>query len=63
MARRIRCKDLLGLLLLTLAALLIHGYHLGVEDQAIYLPAIKHHLNPSLYPFDVLPGPDPPHVV
>ncbi len=40
------------LLLLTLGALLIHGYHLGIEDQAIYLPAIKLHLNHNLYPHD-----------
>lgn len=42
-----------GLLaLLTLAAVLLHGYHLGVQDQAIYLPAIKKNLNPALYPHD-----------
>jgi hypothetical protein len=40
------------LLLLTLAAVLIHGYHVGIEDQGIYLPAIKQHLQPSLYPYD-----------
>jgi hypothetical protein len=33
-------------------ALAVHGYHLGVEDSAIYLPAIKQHLNPALYPFN-----------
>src|SRR5438874_2975255 len=41
-----------GLLLLTAAAVLIHGYHLGVEDQTIYLPAIKEILDPALYPRD-----------
>ncbi len=40
------------LLLLTLAALLIHGYHVGIEDQGIYLPAVKQHLQPQLYPRD-----------
>lgn len=40
------------LILLTLAAVLLHGYHLGVQDQAIYLPAIKKNLNPALYPHD-----------
>jgi hypothetical protein len=38
------------LLALTLLAVLVHGYHLGLEDQAIYLPAIKKNLNPALYP-------------
>lgn len=49
---RLSLRDAAGLVLLTFAALLIHGYHLGVEDQAIYLPAIKRHLDPSLYPHD-----------
>lgn len=30
----------------------IHGYHVGVEDQAIYLPAILRDFDPSLYPHD-----------
>ncbi len=42
---------LLRLLGLTLAALLIQGYHLGVEDAEIYIPAAKNLLNPKLYPF------------
>jgi hypothetical protein len=36
---------------LSLAAFLIHGYHLGVEDAEIYIPAARHFLNPNLYPF------------
>jgi len=36
---------------LTAAALCIHGYHLGVEDGEIYLPAAKKFLNPELYPY------------
>ena len=40
------------MLLLTCAAFAIHGYHLGIEDEAIYLPAVKKLLNPSLYPHD-----------
>jgi len=39
------------LILLTIAALLIHGYHPGVEDAEIYGPGIKKLLNPNLYPF------------
>ncbi len=40
------------LVLLTAGALLVHGYHLGIEDQAIYLPGIEKNLNPGLFPKD-----------
>ena len=40
------------LVALTVLALAVHGYHLGVEDAAIYVPAIKKHINPALYPFN-----------
>jgi len=40
------------LLVLVAACVTIHGYHYGIEDEAIYLPAIKAHLNPALYPHD-----------
>ncbi len=36
---------------LTAAALAIHGYHLGVEDAEIYIPAVRKLLHPDLYPF------------
>ena len=36
---------------LTAAALAIHGYHMGVEDGEIYVPAAKKLLHPNLYPF------------
>ncbi len=36
---------------LALAAVLIHGYHLGTDDAAIWVPAIKKAADPSLYPF------------
>jgi hypothetical protein len=39
------------LLALTAFAVLVHGYHAGVEDAEIYVPAAKKLLNPSLYPF------------
>ena len=39
------------LLLLALAAVFVHGYHLGVDDGAIYVPAIKKVFDPQLYPF------------
>jgi len=45
-------KSLGTLLLLAAFAILLHGYHPGVEDDGVYLPAIKRHLNPQLYPHD-----------
>ena len=51
-----------GLLALTAAALLVHGYHSGVEDAEIYVPAAKKLLHPdsiSLCP-RVLPCARPP---
>ncbi len=44
--------DAAALGFLTLLALLVHGYHLGLEDEAVYLPAIKYHIDPTLYPHD-----------
>src|SRR6202046_5290929 len=49
-ARAIR--DFLLLSILTCAAVLVPGYHYGVEDLGIYLPAIKKLIDPSLYPYD-----------
>lgn len=43
-------KTALCLLLLTAAALLIHGYHPYAEDSEIYLPGVLKILNPSLFP-------------
>ena len=40
------------LLLLSLLAFLIMGYHPGLEDDAFYLAAIKKNLNPALFPHD-----------
>ena len=45
-------RDYLFLAGLTVAAIFVHGYHLGTEDQAIYLPAIRKLLDPALYPHD-----------
>src|ERR1035437_4684210 len=41
----------LGLALVAALAVLIHGYHLGADDAAIYVPAIKRVADPGLYPF------------
>src|SRR5258708_7262891 len=40
------------LALLTLFAMLVMGYHPGLEDDAFYLAAIKRNLNPALFPHD-----------
>ena len=40
------------LVLATTLALLIQGYHPGLEDDAFYLAAIKRNLNPALFPHD-----------
>ncbi len=41
----------LRLSFITCVAVLVHGYHLGVDDAEIYVPAIKKVADPSLYPF------------
>jgi hypothetical protein len=41
----------LRLSLIAFIAVLVHGYHLGVDDAEIYVPAIKHAADPGLYPF------------
>ena len=43
-------KTLFILLLLTAAALLVHGYHPFSEDAEIYLPGVEKILNPQLFP-------------
>jgi hypothetical protein len=40
------------LALLATFAIGVQGYHPGLEDDAFYLAAIKHNLNPSLFPHD-----------
>ena len=45
-------KHLFFLLLLTLGALLVHGYHPWVEDAEIYLPGVQKILQPQLFPFN-----------
>ena len=39
------------LFLIAFLAVLVHGYHLGVDDSEIYVPAIKRAADPGLYPF------------
>lgn len=45
-------RDFILLLSITAAALLVEGYHPGVEDDAVYLSAIERRLHPGLYPRD-----------
>ena len=52
MPLRQRAWDWLGVLLLTVGAVALHGYHYGVEDQFVYLPALQIQLDPSLFPHD-----------
>ncbi|MDR3765211.1 MAG: hypothetical protein P4M01_14070 [Acidobacteriota bacterium] len=41
-----------GLLLLTLAAVAVAGYHPAAEDGGVYTAAIQYRLNPALFPWD-----------
>ena len=50
-ARPTRRLPIVRLAALTAAALAIHGYHLGVDDGEIYVPAARKLLNPRLYRF------------
>jgi hypothetical protein len=45
---RLPVLEILGL---TAIAVLISGYHAGVEDAEIYVPAARRFLDPSLYPY------------
>jgi len=47
-----RTRDLLGILLFTALGFLVMGYHPGLEDDAVYLTAVKADLNPALYPYN-----------
>ena len=39
------------LIAITVVSILVHGYHMGTDDAAIYAPGIKKASDPSLYPF------------
>ncbi len=45
-------KTFAALLLLTLGAVAVAGYHPGVEDAEIYLPGVLRMLNPRLFPYN-----------
>jgi hypothetical protein len=45
-------RQIAGLFLVSIGAVLVHGYHPGIEDAEFYLPAVVKHLHPALYPFN-----------
>jgi hypothetical protein len=47
-----RLSKPLLILLFTAAGFVVMGYHPGLEDDGIYLSAVKADLNPALYPHD-----------
>lgn len=47
-----RLAEPAALCLITGAAVLVHGYHLGVDDAEIYTPAIEKVANPALFPYN-----------
>jgi hypothetical protein len=54
-SRRARTRipfELLGVLLFTALGFLVMGYHPGLEDDGVYLAAVKANLNPALYPYN-----------
>jgi hypothetical protein len=48
----LKLKDFVLLALLTLGALLVHGYHPWAEDSGIYIPGAEKILHPELFPFN-----------
>jgi hypothetical protein len=44
--------DFLRLVGLAILAVMIQGYHPGLEDDTFYLAAIRKDLNPALFPYD-----------
>jgi hypothetical protein len=49
---RQRICTALSLIAIATSAVLVHGYHLGTDDAAIYIPGIKRAADPALYPFN-----------
>ena len=47
-----KLRDFVLLALLTLGALLVHGYHPWAEDSGIYIPGVEKILQPELFPFN-----------
>ena len=47
-----RTRNILLILAFSLLAVAVMGYHPGIEDDCVYLTAVKSDLNPALYPHD-----------
>jgi hypothetical protein len=47
-----RTRNILLILVFSIAAMAVMGYHPGIEDDTVYLTAVKADLNPHLYPHD-----------
>jgi len=52
--RRRFSLELPGVLLFTVLGFLVMGYHPGLEDDGIYLAAVKADLNPALFPHNAI---------
>ncbi|MDR3741211.1 MAG: hypothetical protein P4L40_19505 [Terracidiphilus sp.] len=52
MLRRNSAINLFLLLAFTLLGFAVMGYHPGIEDDGIYLAAVKSNLNPALFPYN-----------
>jgi hypothetical protein len=48
----LRKRNIWLILAFSILALLVMGYHPGIEDDGVYLSAVKGDLNPALYPHD-----------
>lgn len=49
---RFRGRNILLVFAFSILAMAVMGYHPGIEDDGVYLTAIKSELNPALYPHD-----------
>ncbi|MGA2672576.1 MAG: hypothetical protein ABSE99_05045 [Terracidiphilus sp.] len=49
---RFRKRNILLVLLFSTVAFAVMGYHPGIEDDSVYLAAVKNNVNPALFPHD-----------
>lgn len=49
---RSRIRNVILILAFSLLAFAVMGYHPGIEDDGVYLSAVKSNVNPALYPHD-----------
>lgn len=48
----LRKRNILLILAFSIAGFVVMGYHPGIEDDSVYLSAVKSDLRPALYPYD-----------